>query len=121
MVADLPQPPVVAVVLRQGRADAEVSFRRGAGTIVRFRLTVPHGARVRAAGRLVAGPSWARGRRRAVAGATIATGSNCRASGAVDVCSQPMEACPLPSGVWRFRVRKLSGQAGAVRIELNIA
>jgi hypothetical protein len=50
---------------------------------------------------------------------TIAS-ETCERRGAVDVCTQAEEACPMPAATWRFRLTKLAGPAGVVRIEFVI-
>jgi hypothetical protein len=49
-----------------------------------------------------------------VAGVGISTDgrSKCHLRGAVDVCTQPEEWCPMPAAAWRFVLRKLAGPRG---------
>jgi hypothetical protein len=44
----------------------------------------------------------------------------CAHRGGVVVCTEALEACPMPSATWRFRVRKLSGPAGRIRIDFVV-
>lgn len=82
-----------------------------AGVILLLRLTVPHGSRVNVTGRI---PH--------LAGVAISTDgmAKCRRRGAVDVCTQAEEWCPMPAAAWRFVLRKLAGPSGWVRIDFVI-
>jgi hypothetical protein len=82
-----------------------------AGVILLLRLTVPHGSRVSVTGRIPR-----------LAGVAISTDgmAKCRRHGAVDVCTQPAEWCPIPAAAWRFVLRKLAGPPGWVRIDFVI-
>lgn len=100
-------------VLGVGSGPRRVSFLMSetAGVILLLRLTVPHGSRVNVTGRI---PH--------VAGVGISTDgrSKCRRRGAVDVCTQPEEWCPMPAAAWRFVLRKLAGPRGEVRVDFVI-
>ena len=82
-----------------------------AGVILLLRLTVPRGSRVNVTGRI---PH--------LAGAAISTDgmAKCRRRGAVDVCAQAEEWCPMPAAAWRFVLRKLAGPPGWIRIDFVI-
>jgi hypothetical protein len=81
------------------------------GVILRFRLTVPHGLHVTATGRI---PH--------LAGVQVSTDrtSTCRRHGAVDVCTQPEEWCPMPAAARQFVLQKKSGRAGEIRLDFII-
>jgi hypothetical protein len=100
-------------ILRVGPGPRRVSclMSEPAGVILLLRLTVPHGSRVNLTGRI---PH--------VAGVGISTDgrSKCHRRGAVDVCTQPEEWCPMPPAAWRFVLRKLAGPRGEVRVDFVI-
>ena len=104
-----------AAAVHFGPGPAQASFRlhEPAGVILLFRVTVPHGAKVRVDGRI------------GVAGVRLNTawapdGLNCRRRGASDVCVQQEEWCPLPEATWRFRVTKSGGAGGVVRVDFVV-
>jgi hypothetical protein len=81
-----------------------------AGVILLLRMTVPHGMRATATGSLSG-----------IAGVRISTAHRgCRRRGAVDICTQPEEWCPMPAAVWRFRLAVLDGSAGEVRLDFVV-
>jgi hypothetical protein len=81
-----------------------------AGVILLLRLTVPHGTHAVATGSIPG-----------LAGVRISTTSaRCRRAGSFDVCTQPEEWCPMPAAAWRFRVTKLSGPAGNLRLDFVV-
>lgn len=45
---------------------------------------------------------------------------NCHRAGSVDVCTQAVEACPMPAATWRFRLNKLAGPAGVIGLEFVV-
>lgn len=87
-----------------------------AGAIRLLRVTVPHGTRARITGTIpqVAGVSISTPRQRNDPSET------CRRRGVSDVCTQAEEACPMPPGTWHFRLHKLAGPAGEVRLEFAV-
>jgi hypothetical protein len=97
------RPAARAVALGAGPAARRFLISEPAGVVRRLRLTVPHGVRVALTARI---PS---------AGVGVATWrASCRRRGAVDVCDQAVEWCPLPAAVWRIRVRKDGGPPARV-------
>jgi hypothetical protein len=81
-----------------------------AGVILLLRLTVPHRTRAVATGSIPG-----------LAGVRISTTSaSCRRAGSFDVCTQPEEWCPMPAAAWSFRVDKLSGPAGNLRLDFVV-
>lgn len=86
-----------------------------AGVIRLLRVTVPHGMRAKLTGAI---PQ--------VAGVAISTpqstvpSETCQRRGAVDVCTQAEEACPMPAASWHFRLHKLVGLAGEIRLEFLV-
>jgi hypothetical protein len=81
------------------------------GVVLLLRLTVPHGMRVTATGRI---PH--------LAGVQISTSrrSTCSHRGSIDVCTQPEEWCPMPAAAWRFVLEKKSGPPGEIRLDFVI-
>jgi hypothetical protein len=86
-----------------------------AGVIRLLRVTVPRGTRANLTGVI---PQ--------VAGVGISTrdstvpSETCQSNGAVEVCAQAEEACPMPAATWQFRLHKLAGPAGEVRLEFVV-
>lgn len=101
---------------RSGPAHRSFVLRRPAGVVLLLRLTVRHGIRAWAEGEVpglagVRAWSWPRRGDPAL---------SCARSGATDVCVQGEEWCPMPAAAWRFRVRKLSGPAGDIRLDFVV-
>ena len=82
-----------------------------AGVILLLRLTVPHGTRASVTGSIPG-----------LAGVMISSERReiCRRRGAFDVCTQPEEWCPMPAAAWRFRLRKVVGLAGEIRLHFVV-
>lgn len=80
-----------------------------AGTIRVFRVTVPEGTH---ADLTAAIPG--------MASVSISIPEACRRVRGFDVCTQPEEACPMPAATWRFRLRKLAGPAGEIKVEFLV-
>jgi hypothetical protein len=103
-------PPAHVVTLPGGASEASFVLRRPAGVILRFRITVPHGSLVVVDGKI------------GIAGVRNSTRrASCSRHGAVDVCDQPEEWCPMPAAAWRFTVKKLSGRAGPIAVDFVVA
>jgi hypothetical protein len=103
--------------LGAGRATRTFTFRERSGVILLNRLTVPHGVHAFVDARI---PH--------LAGARVSSwpsrndpSLSCRRHGALDVCTQSEEWCPMPQSVWHFHLVKLSGPAGAVRFDYVVA
>lgn len=99
-----------------GAAVKRFELSEPGGAIRLLRVTVPQGTRAQLTavipGTAGVGISVPRGR--------VDSAEVCRRAGAVDVCSQSEEACPMPPATWRFRLRKLAGPAGEIRIEFAV-
>jgi len=103
-------PPAQIVALPAGAAERRFALSRPTGVILRFRVTVPHGAQVVVEGRIPR-----------VAGVRLSTATaSCARRGPVDVCEQAEEWCPMPRALWRFVVRKLEGPPGPLRLEFVV-
>jgi hypothetical protein len=98
-----------------GRATRTFTFHERSGVILLNRLTVRRGVRAFVDARIphVAGAK--------VSSLSTGGASNCGRSGAVEVCAQGEEWCPMPQATWHFRLVKLSGPAGAIRFEYVVA
>jgi hypothetical protein len=99
-----------------GRQTLRFLLRESAGVILTYRLTAPSGADIRASARLpgVTVPLWI--------GTTTPFGPNgwCTEAGERITCKVSEEWCPMPEGTWRFRVEKVAGPAGVVRLWFRV-
>lgn len=100
------------VPTRAGASADRVVVSRPAGVIRLLRVIAPAGTHVRVTG-VISG----------LAGVSISlpqarddNAESCTRRGGVVACSQGEEACPMPAANWHFRVRKLEGPAGRIRI-----
>lgn len=103
--------------LGAGHATRTFTFREQSGVIMRDQLTVQHGARVVVDARI---PDVAEATVRSWA-ARDDPSLSCRRDGRVDVCTQAEQWCPMPQATWYFRLVKVSGPAGPVRLDYVIA
>ena len=105
------QPTARQLHLRAGATRTRFLISEPAGVVLLLRLTVPHGVRVSARGSIAG-----------LADVMISGGRRdiCRRRGAVDVCTQPEEWCPLPPAAWRFQLSKQAGRAGPIRLEFVV-
>ncbi len=89
---------------------------RPAGVIRLLRVTVPHGTRANITGVIpgVAAISIS-------APQSSLASEDCQRRGAVDVCTEAEPACPMPAARWQFRLDKLAGPAGQVRLDFVVA
>jgi hypothetical protein len=111
-----PQPQSRTIHVASGPTVARFDVSESAGAIRLLRVTVPHGTRARIIGTI---PQ--------VAGVSISTprqvndpAETCRHRGRADVCTQSEEACPMPPATWHFRLHKLAGPAGVIRLEFLV-
>jgi len=93
------------------------TFRERAGVILLNRLTVSHGIRASVDAQIPG-----------IAGARVSSrprgddpSLSCLRRGAVDVCTQGEEWCPMPAATWHFRLVKAAGRAGTVRFDYLVA
>ena len=103
--------------LAAGRAVRTFTFRERSGVILLNRLAVLHGVRALVDARI---PH--------LAGARVSSwpvhndpSLSCRRQGALEVCTQAEEWCPMPQAIWHFRLVKLSGPSGPVRFDYVVA
>ena len=104
------------IQLASGAAVKRFEFSEPSGAIRLLRVTVPRGTRARLTG-LIPGAAGV--------STSVPRGENdpaetCRRSGATVVCTQSEEACPMPRATWRFRLNKLAGPAGDVRVQFVV-
>ncbi len=97
--------------LPTGPAGGSFAFTVSAVYPDRVVLVVPHGAAVSVAARSFDG-------RMVLGASTRPWQPSGRRRGAVDVCSQPLEWCPLTDDRWRATVRKTSAAPAVVRVRL---
>lgn len=104
-----------SVQVASGETIKRFDLAEPAGVILLLRIVVPHGARADVTGVIpqLAGVSISTPDR------TIAS-ETCQRRGAVDVCTQAEEACPMPAATWHFRLDKLAGPAGVVRLDFVV-
>lgn len=100
-----------------GASTARLDFSESAGVIRLLRVVVPAGTRADLTGVV-----------RGVAGVRISTpvarndpSEACARLGRAEVCTQSEEACPMPAATWHFRLIKLAGPAGWVRVEFVVS
>lgn len=88
-----------------------------AGVIQLLRVVAPAGTRVKVTGVI---PS--------VAGVSVslpihsraAAAETCSRHGGIVGCTVAEEACPMPAATWHFKVRKIAGPAGRVRVDFVV-
>lgn len=87
-----------------------------AGVIRLLRVVAPRGTRLTITGVIpgLAGVSIPVPRDRR------ANAETCSRHGSATVCTEGEEACPMPPATWYFRVRKLAGPAGRIRIDFVV-
>jgi hypothetical protein len=103
--------------LDAGRSTRTFTLRERSGVILVNRLTVPRGVRAFVDARI---PH--------LAGARVSSwpsrnnpSLSCRRHGALDVCTQSEEWCPMPQAIWHFHLVKLSGPTGPIRFDYIVA
>jgi hypothetical protein len=84
-----------------------------AGVILLYRVSAPRGSDIRASAQLpgVTVPLLI---------TTAAIDESCTERGLRVICTVGVEGCPLPAGTWRFRVEKLDGPAGNVKLWFQV-
>jgi hypothetical protein len=105
----------VTVRLGGGRAVRSLRLREPAGAIRRYRLSAPRGSRVVGSMQL---PGITVPLRIGTAPTRFA---RCRTAADRIVCAVAEEACPMPAGVWRLRLRKLAGPPARVTLWFRVA
>jgi hypothetical protein len=100
------------VHLTEGRDTASFRLREQSGVILLYRIDAPAGAKVRASAQL---PSVTVPLHISTSIADACTHARNRV-----VCTVGEEWCPMPEGVWQFRITKLSGPAGGVTLTFKV-
>ena len=102
--------------LAGGRGETRFSIREPAGVVLLARVSAPRGVR-----------AFVNATIPGVAGVPMGTapdrfGQNpaCAVHGQVNVCTEAVEWCPTPQATWRFRVAKVAGPAGDVRVDFIV-
>jgi hypothetical protein len=110
------RPESMVVRAPRGESVSRVEVSEPAGVIRLLRVVAPRGARVTVTGVIpgVAGVTIPipRGRR--------VNAETCSGHKSTTVCTEGEEACPMPPATWEFRVRKMTGPAGRVRIDFVV-
>jgi hypothetical protein len=101
--------------LGAGRQALSFRLHEPAGVILLYRLTTPKGTSVRGSAQLpgTTVPLW-------IATDSSQAARSCKSSGTRIVCTQGEEWCPMPEGIWRFRIEKLAGPAGDVTLRFRV-
>lgn len=99
-----------------GASTSQLKLSEPAGTIRLFRVTAPAGTHISVTGRTpgLAGVSIS-----LPVGRSDPSEACARYSRSVG-CSQGEEACPMPAATWQFRIQKLAGPAGQIRIDFAV-
>jgi hypothetical protein len=107
--------PSATIHLGEGRQTASFRLPRPEGVILLYRISAPAGTNVRGYAQLpsVTVPLQIRTSR-------VGPSGGCTAIDDRIVCTVGMEWCPMPEGVWHFRVVKLAGPAGDVTITFKV-
>lgn len=86
-----------------------------AGVIQVLRITMPHSTRVSLTASIphIASVAMSAPQSRSPSQA-------CERRARVNVCTQAEEACPMPAATWRFRLRKLAGPPGEIRVQFTV-
>jgi hypothetical protein len=109
------QRPTRLIQVISGATLKRFDLSEPAGVIRLLRITVPRGTRADVTGVI---PH--------VAGVGISTPNSavpsetCQLHGAVDVCTQAEQACPMPAATWHFQLHKLAGPAGDITFEFVV-
>lgn len=106
----------VSIRVPAGASQKRIQFAERAGVIRLFRAVVPAGTPAELTGVI---PSLAHVDISTPVARSDPSGS-CARHGAADVCTQSEEACLMPAATWQFRLRKLAGPAGRIRIEFVV-
>ena len=106
----------VFVPTRAGASDARVVVSEPAGVVRLLRVIAPVGTRVRVTG-VISGLARVS---ISLPAARADNAESCTRGGGGVACVQAEEACPMPAANWHFRVRKLEGPAGRIRIDFVV-
>lgn len=106
----------VSIRTAAGPGTSRLEVAEPAGVIRLFRIAAPAGTRVKVTGEIpgLAGVSTV------VPALRDDPAEACSRQGRSVTCVQEEEACPMPSAIWVFRVRKLAGPAGRIRIDFSV-
>jgi hypothetical protein len=110
------RPDSMVVWAPAGESVSRVEVSEPAGVIRLLRVVAPRGTHMTVTG-VIPG----------LAGVTIPiprdhriNAETCLRHSSTTVCTEGEEACPMPPATWEFRVRKVTGPAGRVRIDFVV-
>ena len=103
-------------LLSAGRAQRRFSMRERDGVMLLTRITASIGVHAFVDARI---PHVA-GTRFQTAGSRPDPPLRCRPDGALDICTQSQEWCPMPAALWQMHLVKKSGPAGPIRVDFVI-
>jgi hypothetical protein len=97
------------------RQTASFRLHEPDGVILLYRISAPAGAKVRGFAQLpsVTVPLMISTNR-------VGASSGCATTGVRIVCTVGEEWCPMPEGVWHFRLAKLAGPGGDVTLSFKV-
>ena len=100
-----------------GASVRRVDVSEHAGVIRLLRVIAPAGTRVKVTGVIpgVAGVSVSLPRH-----SRAAAPETCSRHGGTVACTVAEEACPMPEATWRFKVRKMAGPVGRIRVDFVV-
>jgi hypothetical protein len=98
-----------------GREAASFGLAQPEGVILLYRVSAPVGVEVRGTAQLpsVTVPL-------SITTSRLGPSSGCITSGDRLICTVGMEWCPMPEGVWRFRLVKIAGPPGNVTLTFKV-
>jgi hypothetical protein len=125
-----PRPQIRTIHVAAGPTVKRFDVSAPAGAIKLLRITLLYGTRISLTGTIPSGgrgplpAPHGTGRIRAIVAISTPRprdpSETCRRLGGTDVCTQGEEACPMPPANWHFRLHKLAGPAGLIRLEFVV-
>jgi hypothetical protein len=107
--------PSATIQFDAGPQTASFELAEPEGVILLYRVSAPAGVKLRSFARLpsITVPLLISTNR-------VGPNTGCRTSSGRVVCITGEEWCPMPPGVWEFRIVKTAGQAGNVTLTFNV-
>jgi hypothetical protein len=103
------------ISVRAGATVKQFKISERAGAIRLLRVTVPQRTRLNITGQIphlaIVGISTPQ---------STASAETCRQRDEDEICTQPMQQCPMPAATWHFRLQKLAGPSGDIRLEFTV-
>jgi hypothetical protein len=101
--------------VRAGATVQRFEISEPAGAIRLLRITVPERTRVNLTGQIphvaIVGISTPQ---------STVSAETCQQQDEDEICTQPMQRCPMPAATWHFRLQKLAGPSGDIRLEFVV-